>query len=57
MGRLRGGERVRIGAPDPSLTAVSGMAAVSELCVQLGVVGVGQRGGPDQAAGSGVFDG
>lgn len=30
--------RVRVGAPDPSLTAVSGMAAISELCDQLGVV-------------------
>jgi len=29
---------VRIGAPDESLTAVSGMAAVSELCQRLGVV-------------------
>jgi hypothetical protein len=29
---------VRIGAPDGSLTAVSGMAAVSELCARLGVV-------------------
>ena len=28
----------RIGAPDPSLTAVSGMAAVSELREQLGVI-------------------
>jgi hypothetical protein len=31
---------VRIGAPDPSLTAVSGMAAVSELVERLGVVGL-----------------
>ncbi len=29
---------MRIGAPDESLTAVSGMAAVSELCDRLGVV-------------------
>ena len=29
---------MRIGAPDESLTAVSGMAAVSELCERLGVV-------------------
>ncbi len=29
---------MRIGAPDPALTRVSGMAAVTELCVRLGVV-------------------
>jgi hypothetical protein len=29
---------VRIGAPDASLTAVSGMAAISELCDRLGVI-------------------
>jgi hypothetical protein len=29
---------VRIGAPDPSLTGVSGMAAVAELVERLGVV-------------------
>jgi Transposase DDE domain group 1 len=42
VGRLRAGNllrpRVRIGAPDPSLTGVSGMAAVAELVEQLGVV-------------------
>ncbi|MGH3887759.1 MAG: hypothetical protein ACRDSZ_14540 [Pseudonocardiaceae bacterium] len=37
-GGMRSGQRVRIGAPDESLTAVSGMAAVSELCQRLGVV-------------------
>jgi hypothetical protein len=38
-GRRRAGRRrVRIGAPDASLTTVSGMAAVSELCDRLGVV-------------------
>jgi hypothetical protein len=31
--------QVRIGVPDPSLTGVSGIAAVTELCEQLGVVG------------------
>jgi hypothetical protein len=36
MRRLR--RRVRVGAPDPRLTAVSGMAAVSELVVRLGVI-------------------
>jgi hypothetical protein len=30
--------KVRVGAPDPSLRRVSGMAAVSELCDQLGVI-------------------
>ncbi len=43
MGRLRAGKqpglKVRIGAPDPSLTGVSRMAAVTELCEQLDVVG------------------
>jgi hypothetical protein len=39
VGSLRGGRpRVRVGAPDPSLTAVSGMAAVTELVEQLGVI-------------------
>ncbi|MCA1672120.1 MAG: transposase, partial [Actinobacteria bacterium] len=42
VGRVRGGKRgrarVRIGAPDESLTAFSGMAAVSEVCEQLGGV-------------------
>jgi hypothetical protein len=41
--RVRAGKRlglkVRIGAPDPSLTGVSGMAAITELCEQLDVVG------------------
>jgi hypothetical protein len=39
VGSLRGGRpAVRIGAPDPSLTAVSGMAAVTELVERLGVI-------------------
>jgi hypothetical protein len=42
VSRVRGGKgmraRVRIGASDPSLTAVSGMVAVSELCERLGVI-------------------
>lgn len=39
MGSLRGGRRlVRVGAPDPTLTSVSGMAAVTELVERLGVV-------------------
>ena len=36
MRRLR--RRVRIGAPDPSLTPVSGMAAVTELVDRLGMI-------------------
>ncbi|MGH3869531.1 MAG: hypothetical protein ACRDQ4_26185 [Pseudonocardiaceae bacterium] len=36
MGRLRGW--VRIGVPDPWLTPVSGMVAVTELVHQLGMV-------------------
>lgn len=43
MDRLRVGKRlgpkVWIGAPDPSLTGVSGIIAVTELCEQLDVVG------------------
>jgi hypothetical protein len=43
VGRLRVvkrlGQRVRVGMPDPSLTGVSGMAAVTELCEALDVVG------------------
>jgi hypothetical protein len=35
----RPGLKVGIGAPDPSLTGVSGMAAVTELCERLDVVG------------------
>jgi hypothetical protein len=39
VGGLRGGwPKVRVGAPDPSLTAVSGMAAVTELVERLGVI-------------------
>ena len=42
MGRVRGirrlRRRVRVGAPDPSLTPVSGMAAVTELVDRLGMV-------------------
>lgn len=30
---------MRVGAPDPSLTGVLGMAAVTELCERLDVVG------------------
>jgi hypothetical protein len=42
VSRVRGGRgvrvAVRVGAPDPGLTAVSGMAAVTELVRRLGVV-------------------
>lgn len=39
MGSLRRSRsRVRVGAPDPSLTAVSGMAAVTELVERLSVI-------------------
>ena len=38
-GGNRSGRRVRIGAPDPTLTPVSGMAAVTELVERLDVVG------------------
>ena len=43
MSRIRGGsprrQRVQAGAPDASLTANAGLAAVSELCDRLGVIG------------------
>ena len=42
MSRLRGrhrvGRKVRVGAPDPSLTGTSGMAAVTELVDRLGMI-------------------
>lgn len=42
MSRLRGRRRVcqqvRVGSPDPTLTSVSGMAAITELVDRLGVV-------------------
>ena len=42
MSRIRGGsprrQRVRAGAPDASLTANAGLAAVTELCGRLGVI-------------------
>jgi hypothetical protein len=38
-GRRRGRRRVRIGAPDPSLTPVAGMVAVTELVERLDVIG------------------
>lgn len=41
-GRVR--KRVRIGAPDPSLTATSGVAAVGEFVDKLNVVGEFDRG-------------
>ncbi|MDQ3151231.1 MAG: hypothetical protein M3R63_05720 [Actinomycetota bacterium] len=36
IGRLR--RRVRVGAPDPSLTPVSGLVAVTELVDRLGMI-------------------
>jgi len=43
VGSLRGGRRtrrrVRIGVPDPSLTPVAGMVAVTELVERLDVIG------------------
>jgi Transposase DDE domain group 1 len=42
VSRIRGGslprQRVRVGAPDASLTANAGLAAVTELCGRLGVI-------------------
>ena len=38
-GGRRGRRRVRIGAPDPALTPVSGMLAVTELVDRLDVIG------------------
>lgn len=42
--RKRGGGRVQIGAPDPSLTGTSGVAALAEFVEKLGVVGTFDRG-------------
>jgi hypothetical protein len=42
--RKRARRRVRIGAPDPSLTATSGVAAVAEFVEKLDVVGTFDRG-------------
>jgi hypothetical protein len=43
VSRIRGGREsrlpVRVGAPDASLTASAGLAAVTELCGRLGVIG------------------
>ncbi|HEX2744226.1 MAG TPA: transposase, partial [Streptosporangiaceae bacterium] len=43
MNRIRGGagnrQQVRIGVPDPALTPNAGLAAVTELCGRLGVIG------------------
>ena len=43
MARIRGGKRkrrqARVGAPDAALTPNAGLAAVSELCDRLGVIG------------------
>ena len=43
MSRIRGGsrlrQRVRVGAPDASLTANAGLAVITELCDRLGVIG------------------
>jgi Transposase DDE domain group 1 len=43
VSRIRGGrprrQRVRVGAPDASLTANAGLAVISELCDRLGVIG------------------
>lgn len=48
MKRVRGcgpaRKRVRVGAPDPSLTATSGVAAVAEFVEKLDVVGTFDRG-------------
>jgi hypothetical protein len=43
-GRGRGRKCVQIGAPDPSLTAFSGVAAVGEFVDRLGVVSIFDRG-------------
>jgi hypothetical protein len=37
-GRRRAGRKVRVGAPDPSLTRFAGMAAVTELVDRLGMI-------------------
>jgi len=50
--------RVRVGAPDPSLTAVSGMVAVTELVERLDVIGLLDAAiGPIKARGRGFTGG
>jgi hypothetical protein len=50
--------RVRVGAPDPSLTAVSGMVAVTELVERLDVIGLLDAAiGPIKARGRGLTGG
>jgi hypothetical protein len=43
VSRIRGGKwkrrQARVGAPDPALTPNAGLAAISELCDRLGVIG------------------
>ena len=56
--RGRVGKRVRIGAPDPSLTATSGVAAVAEFVDKLDVVARFDRGvGPIKKRDRGVSAG
>ena len=56
IARLR--RRVRVGAPDPSLTSVSGMAAVTELVDRLKVIGLLDAAiGPIKARGRGFTGG
>ena len=56
MCRLRRG--VRVGAPDPSLTPVSGMAAVTELVDRLGMIRLLDAAiGPIKARGRGFTGG
>ncbi|MGI8448180.1 MAG: hypothetical protein ACR2MP_13565 [Streptosporangiaceae bacterium] len=63
MARIRGGKRerrqlVRIGAPDAALTANGGLAAVSELCDRLGVIGaIDAAAGPIKARSRGYSAG
>ena len=62
MGRVRDihwlRRRVRVGAPDPSLTAVSGMVAVTELVERLDVIGLLDAAiGPIKARGRGLTGG
>jgi hypothetical protein len=38
-GAGRSRQQPRIGAPDPALTPNAGLAAITELCDQLGVIG------------------
>src|SRR5260370_42406784 len=57
-GRRRARRQARVGAPDAARTANAGMAAVSELCGRLGVIGaIDAAAGPIKQRGRGFSAG